>query len=420
MKTLYFYIVRELIPPILISGMFFTFILLIAKLFDFADLLLQAGVSGGVFLRLLLIVFGTLLSLTVPMAFLLGTIIGVGRMTAENEVLAMRAAGISVFRAFLPILVLGGIASAGLMWGNQKGIPRLFHLIDDIRYQIQFDLVTNLKPGRFYGDLGAEGSELTIYYERQIKPKPGEATAALHMQGVNLRLKVDEPASEEEDSATEEGKAGGGTDKADPKSHEFLIFADDGLIEGDLESQELRLKLRGGTVLPLVEGPETGLATSINFGGLQYVMRGSTEDAERIRALAPREMEYGEIVEYLSNPPAESLYRGKRADRKDMRRVWKNYFGARNEFIQRFTLPLACLTFVLISVPLAIEVRPRAKSLAFLIAFLLMLGYYGLLMLGSAIGASGVSWPVAVLGLMLPNLIICAVGGALFYRAMWR
>lgn len=401
MKTLYAYIVKELIGPILISGLFFTLVLLIRRLFDWADILLQSGISGDLFLRLLGVVMVMLLSLTVPMAVLLGSLIAVGRLTNENEILAIRVAGISVVRAFVPAMVLSLLISAALMWGNSILIPRMFGMVDDLRYRIQFELLTNLQPGRFYSELGPEDTEITLFFEqRQVRPQSQESL--LEMRGVNMRVKV-EPASVLPDM--------------DSGEREFLIFSDRGTIEADVASQRLDVVLSDGLLMPT--GPEQQSATTtFRFAEMTMALDGGSEDAAELAEVRPREMDFFELRRFLAAKPEVPVLR--ETESRQISSQWRSYFRARNEMIQRFTMPLSTFAFLLIAIPLGIEIRPRAKSMSFLIAFGLMAVYYALLTLGGAVGQYGASWPVAVLAFMIPNLLIGGIGVWLFYRAQWR
>src|SRR5690606_15286200 len=129
------------------------------------------------------------------------------------------------------------------MWANSFMIPGFFKSIDDIRYQIQFELLTRLQPGRFYPDLGPDGTDLTIHFNERDSAPAAPGTAALHMKGVSMRFMIDDTAIYGEDEAPLDIP---GMSKPDPESHEFLIFADTGTIRGDIESRSLIINLSDG------------------------------------------------------------------------------------------------------------------------------------------------------------------------------
>jgi len=410
-KTLHVYILKELAAPTIVSAFFFTLLLLVMRLFDEAALLLGAGVSLPVLGRLLVILIGTLLTMTVPMALLLGILIGVGRLAAENEVLAIRAAGLSVTRSFTPVIVMGGVLSAALLWANQGPIPRLFQRIDDIRYDIQFDLLTNLKPGIFYSELGTKDRELTLYYEQRTTPLEGQDQAGrLEMRRVSMRMEARRGSFYPGQNPADEREAEKLAEQLD-----ILVTADRGLIVGDPELQQLRATLYDGTIMPM-QNVGTSQAIRVRFSSLDYVIEGGDEDAQEVREVSPPEMTTPALFRRLMDQPEEPRYREGGAGAR-LTGPWKRHFSARNELLQRFSLPLACLAFAMIAVPLGIEVRPRAKSLSFLIATGLMTVYYAWFLIASEYSAGGAAWPLAFLALLSPNVVIGGVGLWLFRRA---
>src|SRR5690606_19444792 len=115
-----------LLAPIAVSVLFFVFALMVLRLFSLTELLLSAGVSWNIVGEVFFIIIGTLFTFTVPMAMLLGTLIGVGRLAAENEILAMRAAGVHLGRVFYPSVVMAFIVSLGMMGMAHYTVPGFF------------------------------------------------------------------------------------------------------------------------------------------------------------------------------------------------------------------------------------------------------------------------------------------------------
>jgi lipopolysaccharide export system permease protein len=93
---------------------------------------------------------------------------------------------------------------------------------------------------------------------------------------------------------------------------------------------------------------------------------------------------------------------------------WQEYYAARTELYSRNSLPFAVFAFVFLAVPLAIEIRPRAKSVAFLVAIVLIVVYYAIMAWSNAVGSGGSD--LAWLAAMCPNLAIISIGGILFWR----
>ncbi len=96
--TLAFYFFRQFVPPFLFGSVMFLFVLLLDRLFDIIDLVFNKGVAMFVVAKLFGLFIPTVIPLTLPMACLLACLVTFGRLSEENELSAVRAAGISLFR----------------------------------------------------------------------------------------------------------------------------------------------------------------------------------------------------------------------------------------------------------------------------------------------------------------------------------
>ncbi len=411
MLTLRLYVLREIAAPTVVSVFFFLAVLLIVRLFGYAIVMLQSGASAAMLFELLLIIVGTVITMTIPMAILLGTLIGVGRLTSENEILAIRVGGINVVRVFLPLVFVSLLVSAGLMWMNSMGVPVLIRRVETLVLRMKFNVINNLRPGVFYDSLGAPGGDFTLYFEERGESPQG--ADGLDMKGVNIRVAMDSSEILPEDAVADE--AGREADQ-----REFLVFARTGEIRtfGDEFAGRVDITLRDGTWIPLEdrESPET---TVVRFETMDYSFPTGEEGEEELKDEDPRSLTSPEILQVLSTEPSVPLYRidrhGKRIDRR-----WRQWFAARNELIQRLSLPLAAPAFVLIAIPLAMQIRPRAKALALLIAIALLFGYQMLVLVAGGVGRNGAGNALTVFMYLLPNLLLGGAGMYMLVRESRR
>ena len=100
------YVIREIIPPFLLALLVFTFILIIPFIIDLAEEMIAKGVPAATILQLTVTLLPQALALTIPMSLLIGLLVGLGRLSADREFVALQACGVSVFRAFRPIAAL--------------------------------------------------------------------------------------------------------------------------------------------------------------------------------------------------------------------------------------------------------------------------------------------------------------------------
>src|SRR5437763_279745 len=97
MRILSRYILKEFLSNVILGLLIFTFVLLLDKLFELADLLLNKGVGIGLTLKLLFLLLPSSLSLTLPMSVLLGALLTFGRLSENSEITAVRASGLSAW-----------------------------------------------------------------------------------------------------------------------------------------------------------------------------------------------------------------------------------------------------------------------------------------------------------------------------------
>ena len=93
------YFLRETIGPLSLGLLVFTFLALLQKLFQFAELIIERDVEVGVVLRLLGYALPQIVVLTIPMAFLFAILLAVGRMAADSELVAEISAGVRLISA---------------------------------------------------------------------------------------------------------------------------------------------------------------------------------------------------------------------------------------------------------------------------------------------------------------------------------
>ncbi len=152
MKTLFRYSLKETYPPTILSLAVFSFILIINLFFQLAELVVEQGFSftGGFlyFISSLPI----LLSYTIPVSVLTGVLVGFSRLSADREVIAMRAAGINISYLLIPIFFASLVVSIVLFFFNFYLVPLCGKFQDNLtNTSISGRMITrSLKPGEFF------------------------------------------------------------------------------------------------------------------------------------------------------------------------------------------------------------------------------------------------------------------------------
>ena len=166
-KTLIRYLISEVLPPFLLGLLAFTFILLIGRLLKLIELVISRGVPLTQVGKLLALIMPTFLEMTVPMAFLLAILLGLGRMANDQELLAMKASGVSPLQILWPIAGLSLMVSILTLITTLYARPTANSALKKELYNIAKSRVgTALKEKVFNDDF----PKILIYVEEIIPP----------------------------------------------------------------------------------------------------------------------------------------------------------------------------------------------------------------------------------------------------------
>jgi len=354
-KTTYFYILKETLPIFFIGLLTFTVILLMDKILKLIELIVTRGVSFSKILMLLLFISPSFLVFTIPMAFLLGTLLSFGRLSGDSEITAFKASGVSLYQLFLPISILSMIAYLftsflvfyGLPWGN-RGFMATIYLIAQSKADIEI-------KERVFNDV-FDG--LVVYVDKV--PIQGK-----RIEGV---LIYDERDKEKVNT----------------------IFAKEGFLNSDPKSQEVVLRLLSGDIHRFE--PKTKVYQKMKFDTYDLKLELGKTFAAMGKKLKEHEMSIDEIKEKIEK----------------MKKKGEDTTGQEVELHKRYAIPFACIVFGLIGVPLGIQPRRSARSYGFILGILILMTYY-MSLTASEILAMRKTIPPFLAG-WTPNLLFSGLG----------
>src|SRR5437879_5390854 len=154
MRILDRYIVREVFRHAFLGLVVFTFVFFVPQLVRLMALFVRHSGSGSQILKLFLCIFPGVLTFTIPMAVLIGVLLGLGRMSADSEIIALTALGIGRRRILVPVAVLALtgvlITAAMTLWAGPLAL-RTFRSIeaDLIANQVSFQVQPRVFDERF-------------------------------------------------------------------------------------------------------------------------------------------------------------------------------------------------------------------------------------------------------------------------------
>jgi len=356
-------VLREIVPPFLLGLSAYTFLLLLRSLVQLSEMIVRRGVPAGIVFQLLVLTLPQVLVLTIPMAFLFGILIGIGRLSGDSEIVALRASGVSRGMLFRPValaaLILTVVVGVLSCWGYPVANDRLERLENRLFASAALDMI---KP-RVFAEPRTEW-DWVMFVDRELPGSNG-------WSGVFLDDRTD--AARESVIVARQGR-----------------FRFDGLrlwldLADAVEHTTERLQ-------PKIYRVNRSERLSILVHESRSATDGRVEKGVRLQTLP----------ELWRNAHRTEPYPPERR-----RLLWV-------EIHKKFAIPLACLVFALAGLPLGITNRRGGRGSGFAISLAIILGYYLLFNTGENWAEDGRISPT--LAMWLPNLILALFGAAFFFR----
>jgi LPS export ABC transporter permease LptF/LPS export ABC transporter permease LptG len=356
MRILDRYIVREVFRHALLGIAVFTFVFFVPQLVRLMELFVRHSGSGTQIFELFLCIFPAVLTFTLPMAVLIGVLLGLGRMSADSEIIALTALGIGRRRILLPV---GLIALAGAcvtlcmtLWLGPKAVHKYRALETDlVASQISFAVQPRVFDERF--------PKLVLYVN-------DVSASGTQWHGVFL---------------AEAGRENGSQ----------LTLAENAIVIAEPKEGKLELHLKGGTTHEFSrEDPDRYSVTA--FGQSDWPIQANDLVPAQPRQVSNTERSLGELVN--TNDAG-----------------WRE---ARVELHRRLAFPVACLVFALVAVPLGAQPRRGGRAAGSLLAVIIIASYYLLTVIGAGLARQGEVPPA--LGIWGANILLATLGLALLPR----
>jgi lipopolysaccharide export system permease protein len=152
------YILRQHIGPFIFGFSVITLIWILNLLFKELNRILSKGLPPLVVLEFFALNLAWIVALTVPMATLIASLMAFGRLSADNEITAIKANGVSLYKILAPVLIVATMLSGFLVWFNNNVLPEFNHrLATLIRDIAQKKPALNIEAGVWYDELEPYG-----------------------------------------------------------------------------------------------------------------------------------------------------------------------------------------------------------------------------------------------------------------------
>jgi LPS export ABC transporter permease LptF/LPS export ABC transporter permease LptG len=359
------YVVREIIPPTGLGLLLFTFILLLDSITNLTKLLVSKGADFPTVARAFVYLLPSILSVTIPMAFLLGVLLAFGRMASDSEIVALRASGVSPARLLRPVIAVSLVAGAITLYVVAVALPAANQAYREVVFSLVVSKArTGMKPRVFSDDLGRD----MMLYISDISAETDQwRNVFIH------------------DSRTPQK----------PR----LILARSGRLVIDRNLRTVTLELLDGATHTF-NSLEPAQYDQQQFASAQFPLPYDEFFPHLPVTKGDREMTLTELRDKVQ----ELKRRGKG------REEWGRFDV---EIHKKFAIPSACIVFGLLGLGLSLGSKKEARSAAFGLSIAVIFIYYVIIRLGEQAGDTGLIPPV--LAMWAANIVLGMAAIILLY-----
>lgn len=359
------YIFREIFFPFVMSLFILTFVLLGGRILQLMDLMINKGVGLVDTARLVMYLMPPFLLITIPISLLIAILIGIGRLSADNEVTVLKSAGISLYRIMTP--VMGSAVIAAVLTGviGLCLVPYGVNATSDLLFAIAKQKASiGIREKVFNDDFNG----LVLYAD--TIPVHGDYMEGLFISDTRL---TEEPTT---------------------------IVAEKGYLVSNPDSMSITLRLQNGSTHSVNENLTSYRRVDFTSYDVTLDLSGPISTGRTDTGKDTEEMYLGELYEQVKTA--------------DVAPTMKRELII--ELNKKFSIPLSCLVFAVLGLPLSIGQVRAGKSRGFTIGIIVIMVYYIIQLSGEGLGETGKISPV--IGTWAPNVILGIIGVYLFVMAV--
>ena len=350
-KTINGYILREMLPPFIINVFFFIFVFLMTSILEITNYIVNYKVSLVAFLLFLLYSMPFSLQFIIPMSVMISILLTFLRMSSDNEVIALKASGISIYMMVPPVLLFCLMGWFLTGWMAVYGVPWGWSSMRSLKNEVAASSFEIGLKERTFNDSFKD----VMLYVNQIDA--GKAKL------VDVFIE----------------------DRRNPNLVSTVV-APEGRLLSDPDRLLFKLRLMNG-IINQVNIKEKGVNT----------IRFETYDISLDVARALREAKEGP-KHRLEMSLAEMRQYLKENKKRDVL-----YYRALMDYYKKFSIPAACVVLGLLALPLGFQSSVIKRSYGIVLGLVFFVFYYILLSAGWGYGELGKYPPV--IGMWLPNAI---------------
>jgi lipopolysaccharide export system permease protein len=363
LKIINRYIFKEIASSFIIILFILTFVLLMGKILQIMDLMINKGISVLSIAKLIFFLLPSFMLFTIPIALLIAILIAMGRFSADNEITALKTSGISLMQIYYPVAIASLITFIITIIVGYFLVPQSNFATKRLLFTIaQQNVNIGIKEKVFNSDFKG-----FLLYAEKIP--------------VNKNYM--------EDVIVSDNRIIG---------EQNTILAKKAFLVSDPESMTVNLKLENGSIHTVSSDLKNYRKIDFNSYDIKLDLSTALANLDE-SSKSSTEMTMTELLERMNKPGLD-----KAAIRELAIEVHK-----------KFSIPLSCIFFGLLALPLGIKSHRAVKSRSFAVGIIVVSLYYLLRIGGEALAETGhISTEI---GVWTPNIFFALLGVYLFYMA---
>ena len=430
------YFLREITVPFFISLLIITFLLFINFLLRAIDRFLGKGLDIITIFEYLFLNLAWIVALSVPMAVLLATLTTFGKLSEDNEINAMRSTGIGFSTILRAPVIFGILIAILLIIFNNIILPEMnfkARLLSGDIYKKRPDI--NIEPGIFvdnipgYNMIISDKDNETMYDIRILSKGQTKSQTTIHSDSGMITTLADAFLLTLFDGEIHELENNDYTNYRIImfKEHKIIIPADDILLNRRDSSNRTDREM----TIPMIFHKITNYDNKIRV--VSNRIKGSFFRTIG-DSIFPSNLQEGSLLisntlKLIKNDPSvfKSELNKKERQLRNLERQLKNelrlissYTKGMNKYKvevhKKFSIPFACILFVLLGAPLGILAKRGGFAVSTSISFGFFLVYYILLIFGEELADRNILSPL--IGMWTPNVVLMMVSLHLTFYTM--
>jgi lipopolysaccharide export system permease protein len=383
LKTLHKYLTLQVLASMLLTMAVFTFVLLLGNVLkEILTLLVNSHARIGLVFEAIVLLIPWVWVFALPMGMITSTLLVFGRFSADQELTAARASGISLLSLITPVLLLSLFCCVLCAWFNMDLGPRSRVAYLGLRDEVLENLANiELPEGRFI----PIGTNYIFYAEKNDRGK----LQNVMVWYLDHNTTVEAPRGEE---------------AFDKTNSQFVL---------NLDAPRIITMLTNGNPI-ITSFSSTTMPIPVNLNAMKNQR---AKPAISDMTIWQLEDELQELQQRIpDDAPTNDVSKETKATEREARELPQNLIEQiRVAMNRQIAFSFGCFGFALIGIPLGIRVHRRETNIGVAIALGLVLIYYTFMLIADHLSSRPEFYPHLIV--WIPNFLFQGVGAFLLWRA---